>query len=36
MKTNTIKDRTLEEALIDLYLNLKAQENVLFIYIIFQ
>jgi len=28
MKTNSTKEKTLEEALIDLYLNLKAQENV--------
>lgn len=28
MKTNSAKEKTLEEALVDLYLSLKAQENV--------
>jgi len=29
MKTNSNKEKTLEDALIDLYMNLKAQENVI-------
>ena len=28
MKTNTKSEKTLEEALIDIYINLKIQENV--------
>jgi len=28
MKTSLGKDKTLEEALVDLYMNLKSQENV--------
>ena len=29
MKTKNNKDKTLDEALVDLYLNIKLQENVL-------